>query len=474
MNTIKRLNTKVVFTVSWLLVLSSCYVVKEYQRPELNTENLYRTDFLTDSATIAMDSTSLANISWRNLFTDPLLQGYIQQALNNNLDIRIALQSVEAAEAYVKQSKAAYYPTIDASLNYGLSKNSQNSALGQISDKAIGQFQLGANFSWEADIWKKIRSMERATAATYFQSIEAHRAIKTRLVASVASTYYLLAALSEQIEIAERSIASRDSSLVTTRTLKAAGQVTEVAVKQMEAQVYDAQLIRLNLQQQQRTLENAFCLLLNEPFHPVERNALSAQTIQTNLTTGVPALLLANRPDVMQAEYGLINAFELTNVAKSNFYPSLMISASGGLQSVHLKDWLSVNSLFANIAGNLLQPIFYKRQLKTAYEVAQIRQEQALLSYEKTLLIAGNEVSNALFDYHTQTEAIALEEKRTEALSKAVNYSEQLLVNGLANYLEVLTARQSVLATQLNLVNARYAQLNSIVNLYEALGGGWQ
>lgn len=474
MNTIKKLNIKVVFTVTCLLILSSCYVAKEYQRPELNTANLYRTDYLTDSVTIAMDSTSLANISWRNLFTDPLLQDYIQQALNNNVDIRIALQSVEAAEAYLKQAKAAYYPTLDASLNYTLSKNSGNSALGQLSDKAIGQFQLGPSFSWELDIWKKIRSMERATAAIYFQSIEAHRGIKTQLIANVASTYYLLAALSEQIEIADRSIASRDSSLATTRALKSAGQVTEVAVKQMEAQVYDAQLIRLNLLQQERSLENAFCLLLNEAPHRVERNALSAQSIQTNLTTGVPALLLANRPDVMQAEYGLINAFELTNVAKSNFYPSLVIRASGGLQSTHLKDWLSANSLFATIAGNLLQPIFYQRQLKTAYEVAQIRQEQALLSYEKTLLLAGNDVSNALFDYQTQTETITLEEKRSQALSKAVNYSEQLLINGLANYLEVLTARQSVLATQLNLVNARYAQLNAIVNLYEALGGGWQ
>jgi outer membrane protein TolC len=194
----------------------------------------------------------------------------------------------------------------------------------------------------------------------------------------------------------------------------------------------------------------------------------------TPLVIGVPADLLANRPDVREAEYGLMNAFQLTNVAKSNFYPSLTITAAGGLQSIDIKNWLSLNSIFANVAGSLLQPIFNHRQIKTNYEVAQSRQIQALLDYKKALLTAANDVSNALFNYQTQTQTISLEEKQLEANQKAVNYSEQLLVNGLANYLEVLTARQNALVTEINLVNSRYAQLNSIVELYQALGGGWK
>jgi len=470
----KKQGLLVGITLALLLPLSSCFVAKDYQRPVMNTRNLYRTDHLTDSAALVMDSVSMASVSWRNLFSDTLLKQYIQTALDHNIDIRIALQSIRAAEAYVKQGKAAFWPSVSISADYSYSKNSKNSQLGQLYQGAVNQYQLGAGLSWEADIWGKIRSQKRAYTATYLQTIEAHKAVTTQLVAQVAATYYQLAALSEQMAIAQKSIASRDSSLTTTKALKAAGQVTEVAVQQTEAQLYDAKLILLNLKQQERVLENAFCLLLNEPSHPVKRLPLNAQEVQTPLTTGVPADLLVNRPDVRQAEFALINAFELTNVARSNFYPSLTITAAGGLQSIDIKNWFSVSSLFGNIAGDLLQPVFNRRQIKTAYEVAQSQQQQALLSYEKALLTAGNDVSNALYDYQTQSEAIKLEEQQYEAYRKAVNYSEQLLINGLANYLEVLTARQSALAAQLNLVQARYARLYAVVQLYEALGGGWQ
>lgn len=457
-----------------LLPLSSCFVAKEYHRPELQTQNLFRTDQLTDSASIVMDSTSLSEVSWKNLFTDTLLKKYIQTGLDNNLDIRIALQNIDAAGAYVKQGKAAFWPSLSAAVDYNHAYNSKNGPQGNLANRNFDQFQIGALLSWEADIWGKIRSQKRAYSATYLQTIEAHKAVKTRLIAQIASTYYQLLALKEQIAIAEKSIASRDSSLSTTKALKAAGQVTEVAVKQTESQLYDAQILYIDLKKQQRLLENTFCILLNEPPHAITTLPLNQQEIQTKLTVGVPADLLANRPDVKAAEFSLLNAFELTNVAKSNFYPSLTITASGGLQSLELKNWLSVESIFANFAGELLQPIFNRRQIKTAYEVAQSQQQQALLSYEKALLIAGNDVSNALYEYEAQTKTIHLEEKQFKALKKAVDYSEQLLINGLANYLEVLTARQNALAAEINLVNARYARLNAIVSLYEALGGGWK
>ncbi len=458
-------------TATLLIYLSSCYVGRQYQRPDLNTKDLFRTDQLVDSISLEMDSTSLANVSWQNLFSDPLLKQYIQTALSNNIDIRIALKSIDIASAYLKQAGAAFGPSVNANLNYGFAHNSRNSG---ITVRDVNQFQLAANLSWEADIWGKLKSAERASSAGYLQTIEAHKAVKTRLVANIASLYYQLGALREQIIIAEKTIVSRDSSLLTTKALKAAGQVTEVAVKQTEAQFYDAQLILVNLHEQERILENTFCMLLNESSHPIERNALSQQEINTPLRTWVAAALLANRPDLRQAEYGLIYAFELTNVARSNFYPSLTISAGTGLQSVDIKNWFDINSVFANVTGGLLQPIVNRRQIKTAYEVAQRQQEQALLNYEQILLKAGNEVSNALYDYQVQTKTIGLEEKKYEAYKKAVDYSEQLLINGLANYLEVLTARQNALATQLNLVNTKYMQLQAIVNLYEALGGGWQ
>lgn len=470
----KKSNIITACAVLWILALSSCAINKAYQRPEMHTQNLYRTDHLADSASLATDTTSLAEISWKELFSDTLLQNYITTALNHNLDVQIALQSIQAAAAVVRQGKAELRPTISAGLDYSLTKNSRNSRLGQLSNEAYNQFDLDGNLSWEADIWGKIRSQERANQAAYLQSIEAQRAIKTRLIANVATMYYQLMMLDAQIKIANASIRSRDSSLATTIALKQVGKVTAVAVKQTEAQLYEAKLILINLRRQERTLENAFCMLLNEPAHTIQRDSLDNQNINTPLRIGVPSDLLAHRPDVREAEYGLIQAFELTNVAKSNFYPSLVITASGGFQSMELKNWISLNSIFSSIGGSLLQPILNHRQIRTQYEIAQSQQQQALLNYQQVLLTAGNEVSDALFDYQSQTQTIALQEKQFQAYQVAVNYSEQLLINGLANYLEVLTARQNVLSTQLNLVNARFERLASIIQLYEALGGGVQ
>lgn len=470
----KKQGIRVLLAAALFLPLSSCFTAKQYERPMIAADHLYRTDQIADSVAPSMDQASLAQVSWKNLFTDPTLKQYIQQALDNNLDVRIALKNVDAAAAYVKQGKAAFWPSVDASAQAGTTHLSKNGPQGGTPVTDVDQFQIGAGLSWEADIWGKIRSQKRAYEAAYLQSVEAHRAVQTRLVAHVAATYYQLLATREQIAITEQTIASRDSSLETTRALQQAGQVTAVALKQMEAQLYDAQLLLINLKQSRRLLENSFCLLLNEAPHAVELGTLDGQQIDTPLALGVPADLLANRPDVRQAEYALVNAFELTNAAKADLYPSLSITASGGLQSLELANLFSANSIFSSVAGGLLQPILYRRQLRTAHEVALSRQEQALLRYQQTLLQAGSDVSNALFDYQTRTEAVAVEQKQYEALATAVSYSEELLVNGLANYLEVLTARQSALATQINLVNARYGRLMAVVDLYEALGGGWQ
>lgn len=467
----KNLGLSLIVASLILMNLSSCFVPKEYQRPAMNTQELFRTDRLADSSSLFMDSVSMAEVSWQNLFSDDLLKGYIQTALDSNIDIRVALKNIEISTTYLQQAKAGYQPVLSGNLTYGLAHNSKNNRAG-VTD--VNQFTLGANASWEPDIWKRIRTQEKIALTNYLQTVEAHKAVKTRLVANVASLYFQLGAVSEQMQIARQTISSRDSSLTTTKALMDAGQLTAVAVKQTEAQLYDARLILLNLQETERILENAFCMLLNQAPHTIERNILSSQEITTPLKTGVPAGLLANRPDVRQMELSLIRDFELTNLAKSNFYPSLTITAGAGLQSVDIKNWISLNSIFANIAGGLVQPILNKKQIRTNLKVSQIQQEQSLLNYQQVLLAAGNDVSNALFDYQTQTQAIDLEKQKVESYKTAVDYSEQLLINGLANYLEVLTARQNALSTELSLVNSRYARLNAIVSLYEALGGGWK
>ncbi|HBY69348.1 MAG TPA: hypothetical protein DEG69_17320 [Flavobacteriaceae bacterium] len=450
------------------LTLQSCFVAKDYSRPETVVETeYYRTDKLPQ------DSLSMASVSWKTLFTDAQLQNYIEEGLQNNIDIRIAIQQVLAAEAYLKQGKAGYFPTLNGNATYTRQELSENSQFGgQFS--TLDQYQLSGGLSWEADIWGKIRSNKRAFQASYLQTVAAHKAIKSRLVANIASTYYQLLALDEQIQITEETIETRSNSLETTEALKEAGNVTEVGVKQTEAQLYTAQAILIDLKNEARLLENTMSILLGSPMKEITRSELDNQQINTELKTGVPAQLLSNRPDVIAAEYNLVNAFELTNVARSSFYPSLTLTATGGLQSLDIDDLFSASSLFATITGGLMQPIINGRKIRTQYEVSQAQQEQARLDFKFTILNASKEVSDAMYSYEAATDKIEVKEKENEAYSLATDYSQELLDNGLANYLEVLTARENALNSSLDLVNAKNSQLQAIVDLYEALGGGWQ
>ena len=450
------------------LVIQSCITAREYTRPEVETQAAFRADSLK------ADSVSLATLPWNDLFRDEHLQGYIQRGLENNPDIQIALQNILIAEQYLKQGKAGYYPSLSATAGFTRTKNSPNSQFGSLFSEPIEQFQLSGSLSWEADIWGKIRSTKRAAQATYLQSTAAHQAIRTRLIASLATTYYQLLALDKQESIAVLTFDSRKNSLETIQALKAAGQVTEVAVKGAEAQVYATEIILIDLRKNIRLLENSFCLLLGEAPHAIVRGTMDAQELNQGLRTGVPSQLLSNRPDVMQSEFALVNAFELTNVARASLYPTLSLGANGGFQSLEAATWLSTSSLFSQLLASLTQPLLNGRQLKTRLKVSEARQQQALLDFRKAMLTAGREVSDALYEFNAQAEIAEARRHELEALSLAEAFSEELLNFGLADYLEVLTARQNALNTELRLVDAQYGQLSALVELYRALGGGWQ
>jgi outer membrane protein, multidrug efflux system len=451
-------------------MLNSCFVARDYQRPEVEeiSEELFRTDKLPQ------DSLNIAEVSWRELFTDPVLISHIEKGLENNLDIRLAIQQIIAAEAYVKQGKAGYLPTLTVGPSVNHQILSRNSQFGSFFDGSITQYEASGSLAWEADIWGRIRSTRRAFEADYLQSVAAHQAVKTELIAAIASTYYQLLALDEQVRISQETIANRESSLETTRALKEAGNVTEVGVKQTEAQLYTAQAILIDLNNQIRLLENSLSILLGEAPGEISRSSLDEQSIQEEFQIGVPAQLLRNRPDVLAAEYSLINAFELTNVARSDFYPSLRLTATGGYQSLELKELFDVNSLFANLAASIAQPVLNQRRIRTAYEVSVAEQEQALLDFRKTILTAGREVSDALSNFEAAEARMEVRTKELNAYELATSYSEELLNNGLINYLEVLTARENTLNTQLQLINDRFNRLNAVVELYQALGGGWE
>lgn len=455
------------------VTLQGCFVAKDYTRPEFaETESLYRTDNLPT------DSLSMADVSWRDMFTDTHLRQYIEEGLENNLDIRIALQQMAAAEAYMKQGKAGYLPTLtgnaSATRSYISENGQQGAMLSALGADHIDQFELSGSLSWEADIWGKIRSNKRAGEASYLQSVAAHQAVKTQLVSVIAATYYQLLSLDAQLDVTNQTIDARQSSVETITALKEAGQVTQVAVDQNVAQYNSAKALKVDLETAIFKTENALNLLLGRTAVVIARGALTNQNLNSDIKLGVPTTLLRNRPDVIASEYALINAFEMTNVANSSFYPSLTISASGGLQSLEIDELFNANSLFANIVGGLTQPILNQRRLRTQKEVAVAQQEQALINFKKALLTAGNEVSNALYDYNAETEKFEYRQKEVEALRQAETNSEYLLNNGYASYLDLLTARQSALNAELNVIDNKLNQLLSVVNIYEALGGGWK
>jgi len=461
----------ITFSAVILGAITSCMARKEYERPKnVVDEKLFRTDMLPS------DSASIGAVSWKEIFTDPVLQGHISKALENNLDIRIALQSIGSAEAYLKQSKAAYQPTLSVGPNYTFQTQSINTQFGQIigERRYVNQFDITASIGWEADLWGKLKAQEKAQLATYLGTVAAHKAVKSDLVASIASAYYQLLTFDAQKRIINETIAVREKNLETTKALKISGNVTEVAVQQSEALVFNAKSLLIDIETQTQLLENTMSLLMGEPSHSIARSTLETQKLPIDLKLGYPAQLLANRPDVMRAEYNLMNAFELTNSAKAQFYPTLKLTGSGGLQSVDLDHLFSVNSLFANVVAGLAQPILNKRQIQTNYDVSLANRETAYLNFRKTVLTAGKEVSDAIRVFSVQDSFIELKQKELDAYKKSVEYSQELVNYGMANYLEVLNASVNSLNAELNISNAEYNKMKAAVELYQALGGGWK
>ncbi|MCX7546458.1 TolC family protein [Xanthomarina sp. F1114] len=464
----KRGISRVMVFALLAITMQSCLVSKNYERPEEledETETLYRTDNLP------ADSLSMADVSWKEVFTDPYLTQYIEEGLQNNIDIRIAIQQIIAGEAYMKQGNAGYLPTLNGDASAGHQEFSKN---GQLGGGSINNYEAVLSLSWEADIWGKIRSNKRAFHAGYLKSIAAHQAVKTRLIENIASTYYGLVALDAQLNILTETAETREKSVHTIMALKEAGQVTQVAVDQNVAQYNNARALEIEVKTEIFKLENTLSILLAKQPQSFERSTLDEQAITTEMKLGVPYLLLRNRPDVIAAESEFIQSFELTNVALTNFYPSLTLSAAGGFQSLEFQNWFSTNALFANIVGGLTQPIFNQRKVRTQYEVSQAQQEQALLNFKNTLLVAGKEVSDALYSYQAEVDKFQYREKEVEALRRAESNSEELLDNGYANYLDLLTARESVLRAEINTIDNKLEQLLSVVRLYRSLGGGWQ
>lgn len=452
-----------------ILTLSAC-VTQKYNRPQVKSENLYRDQNTTDTATIA-------NLQWKSLFSDTTLQSLIQQGINENLDLKQAIERIKIAEATLQQSRAALLPSLQGDLSVTDAKQSKaalNFPSGVNIDLETQTYKAQLSTSWEADIWGKLSSAKRGAYATLLQSDAAKRAVQTQLIANIANNYYSLLALDKQLAITEQTIKIRQTDVETMKALKEGAIVNGAAVVQSEANLYAAQVTLPDLKRSIKETENALSILLARGPGSINRTSLDQQVPFTNLQTGVSAQLLQNRPDVIAAELGFRSAFENTNVAKTYFYPALTLTASGGLSSLQLKDFFS-NSVFYNLVGGLTQPIFAKGQNKARLKTAQAQQQQAFYTFQQTLLTGGQEVSNALYAYQTADEKEVTRTKQVASLTKAVDFTKELLrYSSSTNYTDVLTSEQSLLTAQLSSINDRLQKLQSIVNLYRALGGGWK
>lgn len=464
-------SNKYILMVMTAVLLSACSVTKKYERPTtLKTDQLYR-----DQA--SADSTTIADMPWQSVFKDEKLNALIQKGLDNNLNLKNAIENIVQAQVSLRQSKLAYYPTLQLDANATRTKQSEaglNFPAGININTLTTTYKLGLSTSWEADIWGKLSSSKRAALATYLASDAAKQAIQTQLIADIANNYFRLLAYDRQLVITQETLESRIKNVETIKDLKEGAIVTGAAVVQSKANQHAAEVLIPDLKQSIRETENAINILLGQAPGPIDRGILGTQIIPENLAIGMPSQLLQNRPDVRQAEFNFRVAFESVNLAKTYFYPSLTLTASGGFSNLELKDFFT-NSIFYSIIGGLTQPLFNQGVNKMRLTTAQSQQLQAYNNFQQSLLTAGQEVSNALYTYQMAVEKEDSRTKQIEALIKAVDYTKQLLeYSSATNYTDVLTSEQNLLAAQLSGVNDNLQKLQAVVDLYRALGGGWK
>ena len=444
------------------LLLSSCGIYTTYERPsDINTDGLYGQD-LNEEA-VAVDTASIASLSWRELFTDSHLQTLIEHALQSNTDLLSAQQRIKEAEATLSSAKLAYLPSFMLTPQGGVSSF----------DKSKGSWTYTgiASASWEIDIFGKLTNAKRRSKALYLQSLEYEQAVSTSLIANVANLYYTLLMLDEQYRISEETAVNWRESVRTMRAMMAAGMTNEASVSQSEANCRQVEASLLDLKQQIKEVENSLSILLGEVPGGIERGHLAGQDFPEDLTVGVPLQLLSRRPDVKSAELSLVSAFYSTNAARSAFYPSITLSGTAGWTNSAGNMIINPGKLLLSAVGALTQPLFNKGLNIAQLKIAKAQQEEAKLAFQQALLNAGSEVNNALTQVQTARGKTELRTGQITSLENAVRSTQLLMQHGTSTYLEVLTAQQSLLSAQLTQVADRFDEIQGIINLYQALGG---
>lgn len=455
-----NMTIRIVSTILLVLSLGGCKIYKAYERPDsiVVPDSLYR------QTVASSDTTSLASLSWRDLFTDKHLQRLIEYGLANNADLEVARLRVQEAEARLKASRMAYLPSV--------SLTPQGTLTSVGGDKPSKKYDLAVSADWEVDIFGKLLNSKRGANASLEQSEAYRQAVQTQLVATVANSYYTLLMLDKQLDVTRKTAETWKECVSVMKSLKRAGQATETAVAQTEASKLAVEGSVLSLEKQINEMENTLSVLIGRTPQGIRRSTLDAQVFPAEMSTGVPLQLLGNRPDVRQCELQLAVAYYATNVARSAFYPSVTLNGSAGWTNAAGAVVSNPGQWLLSAVVSLVQPLFNRGQNIANLTIAKAQEKEALLAFRQSLLNAGAEVNNALVQWQTARKRIDIGMRQTEALRTAVHSSELLMQYGSQNYLEVLTARQSLLQAELDVITDRFDEIQGVVNLYHALGGG--
>lgn len=437
-------------------MLAGCGTYSRYHRPDLSMEDLYR------NLPADVDTTTLASLSWREMFTDPKLQSLIETGLERNTDLNVARLRVEAAEATLLTTKLSYLPSLELNAEGNVSRH----------DGAMAKtYNVGASASWELDIFGRFTAAKRGAAAALQGSRDYRQAVQTQLVATIADSYYTLAMLDAQMAISNRTLENWQTTVRTLEALKKAGKSNEAGVLQAKANVMQLESSLLSIRKSISETENALSAILAMPSHSIERSNLTAAAFPDTVSIGVPLQLLSNRPDVRQAEMELVQAFYTTNAARATFYPNITLSGTlgwtnnGGGVITNPGQWL------LNAIGSLTQPLFNRGANIANLKIAKSRQEEAKLLFQQSLLNAGKEVNDALTAWQTAKSQIEIGESHVSVLNEAVRKTALLMCHSGATYLEVLTVQQSLFDAEQTQVQNIFGKIQGVIKLYHALGG---
>ena len=455
---------KIIILMCATALLSSCHIYKSYDRPEdITVEGLYR-DTIAGGDTLAADTAIFGNLPWKEVFTDAQLQTLIEQALTNNADLRSAALTVKQAQAALMSARLAYAPMLALSPQGTVSSFDKG--------KATQTYSLPVTASWQIDLFGQLLNPKRKAQVSLKQTQFYEQAVQTQVIANVANMYYTLLMLDRQLQISESTSDILKRNLESVEAMKAAAMAHSAAVEQSRTAYAQVLASLPDIRQSIRETENALCLMLNQPAQSIARGTLEQQQLPAEFSTGIPLQLLSNRPDVKAAEMSLAASYYDTNSARAAFYPQITLSGSAGWTNSAGSAIINPGKLLASAIGSLTQPLFNRGANIARLKQAKAQEEQAKIQFQTTLLKAGNEVSNALYQYQMTSDKAISREIQVNSARKAAEDTKELFNLGTSTYLEVLSAEQSYLSAQLSEVADTFDRMQSVISLYQALGGG--